>query len=509
MGPPGRRPGTAVSCIPTGWCIGGSWNVTSHNGNRVTGADIRAKLSHPVVDADGHMIETTFAVLDFVKQVGGSKIAQRYEKALRHDDTGSSRRAVWVGNSGPASIDRATAMLPKLLRARLDEAGIDFAVVYGTLALSVLRIDDNELRPVVYRAMNTMYADMFTGLSDRLTPVALIPMHTPEEAVAELDFAIKALGLKAIVMNTMIERPAPQVVKEAPHLAQYSMVPESPAIDTGDTYDPVWAKCVELGVAPSCHNSFRGRGSTHGSPTNYVFNSLGSFAQGSEYFCRALFFGGVPKRFPTLKFAFLEGGAGWAAQLYNSLFEYWEKRNLEALRENLDPTKLDVDLLVDMFEKYGNDYLTPDRIREDPHQPISSQLFVPPEEVNDFAATGISKPEDIRDIFNTNFYFGSEADDRMTAVAFDTKLNHYGARLNAILGSDIGHWDVPDMTKVMVEAYEMVEHGFITEDDFHDLTFGNVVEMHTGMNPDFFKGTVVEDDVEKIKQRLVQPGSIF
>lgn len=97
----------------------------------VTGADIRAKLNHPVVDADGHMIETTFAVLDFVKQVGGPEIAARYEKTLRNDHTGRSRSAVWVGNSGPASIDRATAMLLKLLRARLDDAGIDFAVVYG------------------------------------------------------------------------------------------------------------------------------------------------------------------------------------------------------------------------------------------------------------------------------------------------------------------------------------------------------------------------------------------
>ncbi|MCZ6876207.1 MAG: hypothetical protein O7G88_22200 [bacterium] len=113
-------------------------------------------------------------------------------------------------------------------------------------------------------------------------------------------------------------------------------------------------------------------------------------------------------------------------------------------------------MLVEMFEKYGNDYLTPDRIRAEPHQPLSSQLFVPPEEVNDFALSGVEKPEDIRDIFATNFYFGSEADDRMTAVAFDTKLNHYGAKLNAILGSDIGHWDVPDMTRVMVGAYEMV-----------------------------------------------------
>jgi predicted TIM-barrel fold metal-dependent hydrolase len=473
--------------------------MTAHGHHGKTGADIRAKLDHPVVDSDGHINETSFAVLDFVKQLGGPRIAQRYEEMLRNDQTGPSRRAVWVGTTGPASLDRATSMLPKLYRARLDEAGIDFGIIYGTHALSVLGIGDDELRPVVYRAMNMLYADMFKEVQDRLTPVALIPMHTPAEAVAELDFAIGKLGLKAIVMNCMIQRPAPEVVREAPHLAKYSMAPESPAIDVGDRYDPVWRKCVELGVAPTCHNSFRGRGSTHGSPTNYVFNSLGSFGQGGEYFCRALFFGGVPKRFPTLKFAFLEGGAGWGAQLYNTMFEYWEKRNLEALRRYLDPAKLDVDLLVDMFAKYGNHYLTPERIRKEPHQSVNSNLFVPPEEVNDFAPTGVTRPEDIRDIFDRNFYFGCEADDRMNVIAFDTKLNHYGAKLNAILGSDIGHWDVPDMTEVMVEAFELVEDGFITQDDFRDFTFGNVVEMHTGMNPDFFKGTVVESAVEKFK----------
>lgn len=471
--------------------------MTNHSHH--TGADTRAKLNHPVVDADGHMIEATFAVLDFVKQVGGPEIAARYEKVMRGDNAGLNRNAVWVGNSGPASIDRATAMLPKLLRSRLDEAGIDFSVVYGTHALAVLRLDDDELRAIVYRAMNMLYADMFKEVSDRLTPVALIPMHTPCEALAELDFAVGELGLKAVVMNILVRRPESQVVKEAPHLATYTMLPTSPGIDVGSDYDSVWAKCVELGVSPSCHNALRGRGSTHNSPSNYIFNSLGSFAAGNDYFCRALFFGGVLHRFPTLKFAFLEGGAGWAAQLYNSLFEYWEKRNLKALSTNLDPAKLDISLLVKMFKTYGNEYLTPERIRAEPHQPISSQLFVPPEEMDDFALSGVKAPEDIRTIFENNFYFGSEADDRMTSVAFDTKLNHYGLRLNAILGSDIGHWDVPDMTQVIVEAYEMVEKGYMTETDFHDFTFGNVVSMHTGMNPDFFNGTVVETAVETFK----------
>ena len=467
-------------------------------GSTLTGADIRAKLSHPVVDADGHMIETTFAVLDFVKKVGGANIAAKYEASLKADTTASSRTAVWVGNSGPATIDRATAMLPGLLYKRLDEAGIDFGVVYGTHALTVLRIGDDELRPVVYRAMNMLYEDMFRDFSDRLTPAALIPMNKPEEALAELDFAIGELGLKAIVMNTLIRRPAPEVLAEAPHLSHLSLAPTSPAMDCGDAYDPVWAKCVEVGVAPTCHDGFRGRGSTHGSPTNYVFNSLGSFGQGSDYFCRSLLFGGVTKRFPSIRFAFLEGGTGWASQLFNSLFEYWEKRNLNSLSLNLDPAKLDVDLLEKMFKDYGNDYLTPERIRASPHHPGSSQLFVTPEEVDDFTPAGIEGPEDICRIFTNNFYFGSEADDRMTAVGFNTKLNHYGVKLNAILGSDIGHWDVPDMTKVMVEAYEMVDHGYISEEEFRDFSFTNVVEMHSSMNPDFFKGTAVESAVRNL-----------
>lgn len=471
--------------------------MTGHHDSKLSGADIRAKLNHPVVDADGHMIETSFAILDFVKQVGGAEMAKRYEKQLEHDNKTRGRRAVWVGLSGEMSIDRATAMLPKLYYERLDEAGIDFGVVYGTYALTVLREGDDEMRPVIFRAMNMLYADMFRGLEDRLTPVALIPMHDPDEAVAELDFVVNELGLKAIVMNTQIHLPHPEVVKQAPHLAQYSMAPTSPAIDVGDRYDKVWAKCVELGVAPSCHNSSRGRGSLNDSPTNYIHNSLGSFAKGSEFFCRSLFMGGVPKRFPTLKYAFLEGGPGWAAGLYNSLFEYFEKRNLEALKRNLDPAALDVDLLVEMFEKYGNNYLTPERIRANPHQPTSSQLFVPAEEVDDFRESGVARGEDIRDIFANNFYFGCEADDSLNGVAFDTKINHYGLKLNAILGSDIGHWDVPDMCKVMVEAYEMVEHGFMDEEDFRDFTFGSVVSMHTGMNPDFFKGTVVEDAANK------------
>jgi hypothetical protein len=97
-----------------------------------------------------------------------------------------------------------------------------------------------------------------------------------------------------------------------------------------------------------------------------------------------------------------------------------------------------------------------------------------------------------------NFYFGCEADDPVTSSAFDVKRNPFGARLNAVFGSDIGHFDVPEMNEVTEEAWEMVEHGMITEEDFRDFVFANPARLWTAVNPDFFKGTSVEEAVRSL-----------
>jgi hypothetical protein len=46
------------------------------------------------------------------------------------------------------------------------------------------------------------------------------------------------------------------------------------------------------------------------------------------------------------------------------------------------------------------------------------------------------------------------------------------------------------MTEPVAEAFELVEHGVITERDFRDLTFVNPVRLHAGPNPKFFADTV-------------------
>ena len=63
---------------------------------------------------------------------------------------------------------------------------------------------------------------------------------------------------------------------------------------------------------------------------------------------------------------------------------------------------------------------------------------------------------------------------------------------------DIAHWDVPDMTRVTDEAYELVERGHIDEEAFRDFMFRNPARFWTAANPAFFEGTAVEDEVSKL-----------
>lgn len=76
-------------------------------------------------------------------------------------------------------------MMSKMRRARLDEIGSDFAVIYPTSGLRLPRIQDDETRRAATRAYKIVSAEYFQGLEDRMTPAAIIPMHTPEEAIAK------------------------------------------------------------------------------------------------------------------------------------------------------------------------------------------------------------------------------------------------------------------------------------------------------------------------------------
>jgi predicted TIM-barrel fold metal-dependent hydrolase len=375
-----------------------------------------------------------------------------------------------------------------LLHERLPEIGSDFAIIYPTAGLRVPRIQDDAARRAVVRAHNIVTAEYFRDLSHRMTPAAIIPMHTPEEAIEELEYVTRELGAKVGMFGSGMSRRMPAAAAADPDVARLAVWYDVLALDSDHDYDPVWAKCQELGIAPTFHSA----GSNQGlrlSPSNFVYNHIGHFAAAGHAVSKAIFLGGVTRRFPKLRFAFLEGGVGWACQLFGDLIEHWERRNAKAM-ERMDPRRLDRALLTKLVEQYGDAEMAAVLHTRDGWPDLDPGLTGGVADIDDFSACKISRKQDWIDLFATPFYFGCEADDRTNAWAFG-KGNPFGSKLNAIYSSDIGHFDVVDMRDPLPEAYELVEDGHITSDNFRDFTFANAVHLWGAQNPRFFEGTAV------------------
>src|SRR3989442_14463294 len=106
-----------------------------------TAAQIRSRLDHPVIDGDGHWVEFDPVFSERMRKVGGDKAAEGFLAAMKttHDALSMSvaeRRHRRVGQpafwsrQAENTLDRATAMMPRLLYERLDEIGSGFAILY-------------------------------------------------------------------------------------------------------------------------------------------------------------------------------------------------------------------------------------------------------------------------------------------------------------------------------------------------------------------------------------------
>ena len=43
---------------------------------------VRAQLNHPIIETDGHTVEFTPVFFDYIKEVGGAGMIERYQKAV-------------------------------------------------------------------------------------------------------------------------------------------------------------------------------------------------------------------------------------------------------------------------------------------------------------------------------------------------------------------------------------------------------------------------------------------
>jgi predicted TIM-barrel fold metal-dependent hydrolase len=446
-------------------------------------ASIRAELDHPIIDADGHVVEALPVVVDYIRRVAGDAAGDRFlpsSVTFSTDDvpTQGSVMAPWWTVPTNAR-DRATSFLPSLLHERMDEVGIDFGVLYSSVGLIAFSHGDDATRRGACRGLNTYLADLLDGLGDRLTSAAVIPTHTPDEAIAELEHAVHDLGFKAVMLNDIVSRGG-----------WYDVL----ALDSAHDYDPVWQACIDLGVAVTVHSPSWGVGLRQSS-SRYMYNHIGNFAASADAFAKALFFGGVTNRFPDLHVAFLECGVSWAVQLVGDLVDRWQKRGPGRI-DRLDPRHLDPVEWNELLDRHGRGLFDDPTVRAT----MAAQSGLPPANTDDFRATGVTSPADIVRQFD-GLFFGCEADDATIPWAFGQPT------LQPILGSDIGHWDVTDATEVVPEAWELVEDGKLTREQFRAFACDNAIRLHGGMNPAFFDGTRVEAYARERLASGTRPGN--
>ncbi|MDA8047765.1 MAG: amidohydrolase family protein [Actinomycetota bacterium] len=469
--------------------------------------DIRARIGHPILDADAHLVEPFVLFLDELRAILGQGAEADFRSSRYHEFY--SGPATWVHMEpeerqrlaavAPSwwgtpinTPDRVAAYVPELLHRRLDRIGIDHALVYPSIGLGLPRIPESELRAASCRALNTYLSKATADFRDRLTPVAVIPTVTPHEAVAELDHAVTVLGMKAVMIDSSVDRMVPSLADLYERLGPRACHWDTYGIDSSYDYDVFWARCRDLGVAVTAHGGSRGT-TLFQSVSNFSFNHMEHFAAAGQALAKSLVLGGVTRRFPDLNFACLEGGAAWGVTLLHSLVEHWEVRGLPGLAA-VDPHHIDATAVSLLLDEVRDPAWKDPAVRS--YVTVGDRLA--PQRLDDFASCEAVKGDDIRALFAPRFWFGCEADDPGAAWAAAPPYC-----LNAMFGSDIGHFDVPDMLRVLPAAWTLVEGGLMTEEGFGRYAFSNAVRLHGGMNPKFFEGTTVESAAAQVLRATV------
>jgi predicted TIM-barrel fold metal-dependent hydrolase len=306
-----------------------------------------------VVDADGHYFEPPDALPEYIephfreqapRRVVGPDGIERWQgrdwlsegvgdfapplvrregKArelvgvVGEDESGAIRRKdAQYSQMDPAAYD-GVARLPVM-----DAEGIDAAVLYPTNALAW--VPDGAFHLALNRALNDWQADFCKADPRRLYgTVNIIALHDVVAACAEVRRCVREHGFKAVFLRTCL-------AKETDRW-------------WGDQYDPFWATCQELDVAIGFHpfpgDTMWGSGRYFDlyRPTPERVFMRGPFTNPVDAMntVLGLIAGGIPERFPGLRFGILESSGGWLV----SFLERMDGR-FELLRHTLPHLKL-------------------------------------------------------------------------------------------------------------------------------------------------------------------------
>ena len=307
-------------------------------------------IDFPINDADNHMYETTDAftkylpdeyagLIKYVELNGRTKIAikniisdyipnptfevvarpgAQQDYFMHGNREGKSRREIF-GKSMRAE-DAFFSPAPRL--ARMDELGIDRAIMWPTLAslLEERLVDDPRASHAVIHALNQWMHEHWTfDYEGRIFATPVITLPIVERAIEELEWVL-ARGARLVLI-----RPAPVPGFEG---TRSFALPE---------FDPFWEKVVEADIAVGMHasddgmtkylNLWQGGGGGEYLPfkaQNAFEEVFRSYHRGimdavASAICHGLF-----DRFPTLRVLPVENGSRWVGPLLETLSHVYE-----------------------------------------------------------------------------------------------------------------------------------------------------------------------------------------
>src|SRR5919108_4707529 len=150
------------------------------------GGELMAFNGHTIIDGDGHVIEDTKAIVEFMPESYREKYDTHpfFNPFPPLDHLHSSN----LHDFPPGAFNKVDA---NGWVAFLEDVGIETAVLYTTLGLAFGKIVSRDWAIDVARAYNDWLYNTYMKRSPRFKGMALIPLQEPEAAVEELRRAVK------------------------------------------------------------------------------------------------------------------------------------------------------------------------------------------------------------------------------------------------------------------------------------------------------------------------------
>ena len=143
------------------------------------------------------------------------------------------------------------AYVPSERLKAMDAAGIDYSVLYPTVAglagEAFGRLRDPDLELACVQAYNDWLIEEWATASDRFVAQCIVPIWPVEAATAEIERAV-VKGHRGVVFPSL-----PMHLRDVPHVS-------------GPEYDPLWSVCEELNVPICLHAGASPQLQYHASP---------------------------------------------------------------------------------------------------------------------------------------------------------------------------------------------------------------------------------------------------